>query len=123
MVYWISDSNGPEPYDRGVFCCKPEDIPDRSRHTLLFNPEVESGCMIVQDGVFLASHCAPASPLDCGIIVSVDGGKTWAQHDLKECGSRSGTRFHEKNSDGWFRLDLRTGWVDYADVLFIKPKI
>ena len=121
-LYWISDSNGPEPYDRGVFRCKPADIGDKTKHTLLFNPEVESGAMLIQDNVFLASHCAPASPMDTGIIISLDMGKTWAQHDLKDLGSRSPTRLHEKNSDGWFRMDLRTGWIDYADVLFIKPK-
>ncbi|MCE5236884.1 hypothetical protein LLH23_00145 [bacterium] len=122
MMYWISDSNGPEPYDRGVFCCAPEDIGKPDKHTRLFNPEVESGAMIVQDGVFLASHCAPASPMDCGFIVSLDGGETWAQHDLKELGKRSPTRFHEKNGEGWFRVDLRTGWVDFGEALFIKPK-
>ena len=53
---------------------------------------------------------------------SVDGGKTWAQHDLKEFGKRSPTRLHEKNSDGWFRMDLRSGWIAYAEVLFLKPK-
>ncbi|HQJ52800.1 MAG TPA: hypothetical protein PKW05_13585, partial [Anaerolineae bacterium] len=122
-LYWISDSNGPEPYDRGIFCCAPEDLGNQDKHTRLFNPEVESGAMIIQNGVFLASHCAPASPLACGFIVSLDGGQTWAQHDLKELGPRSGTRFHEMNSDGWFRVDLRTGWVDFGEVLFIKPKL
>jgi hypothetical protein len=121
-LYWISDSNGPEPYDRGIFRCAPADLADPEKHTLLFNPEVESGNMIIQDGVILASHCAPASPLDTGIIVSLDAGRTWAQHDLKELGKRSPTRFHEKNSEGWFRCDLRSGWVDFAEVLFIKPK-
>jgi len=122
LLYWISDSNGPEPYDRGIFCCKPEDIGDREKHTLLYNPGIESGAMVIQDGVFIGTHCAPASPMDTGIIISVDGGETWAQHDLKECGSRSGTRLHEKNSEGWFRMDLRSGWVDFAEVLFLKPK-
>ncbi len=121
-LYWISDSNGPEPYDRGIFKCAPADIGNKDAHTLLFNPEVESGAMIIQDGVFLASHCAPASPLDTGFIISIDGGETWAQHDLKELGKRSPTRFHEKNAEGWFRCDLRTGWIDYGEVLFIKPK-
>lgn len=124
LCYWISDSNGPPPYDRGVFRCAPGDIGSPEKHERLFNPEVESGCMIVQDGVFLASHCAPASPMDTGVIVSTDGGKTWAQYDLAECGSRSPVRFHERNSDGWFRADLRTGWIDFCgEVLFIKPKL
>jgi hypothetical protein len=122
LMYWISDSNGPEPYDRGIFCCKPEDLGNKDKHTRLFNPEVESGALLIQDGVFLGTHCAPASPLACGIIVSTDNGATWAQYDLAELGPRSGTRLHEKNSDGWFRMDLRTGWIDYADVLFLKPK-
>lgn len=122
QVYWISDANGPKPHDRGIFRCDPADIADPEKHTLLFNPGVESGNMIVQDGVFLASHCAPATPMNTGLIVSLDGGKTWAQHDLKELGKRSPTRFHEKNSEGWFRVDLRSGWIGHAEVLFIKPK-
>lgn len=121
-LYWISDSNGPEPYDRGIFRCAPADLARPEAHTLLFNPEVESGNMIIQDNVILASHCAPASPLDTGIIISTDAGQTWAQYDLKEFGKRSPTRLHEKNSEGWFRMDLRSGWVEYADVLFLKPK-
>jgi len=121
-AYWISDANGPKPYDRGIFCCDPADIPNPEKHTLLFNPQVESGNMIIQDGVILASHCAPASPMATGIIVSLDMGKTWAQYDLKEFGRRSPTRFHEKNSEGWFRMDLRSGWIQQAEVIFIKPK-
>ena len=117
QLYWISDANGPEPHDRGIFRCDPADIAKPEAHTMLFNPGVESGSMIIQDNVILASHCAPASPLDTGIIVSLDLGKTWAQYDLKELGERSPTRFHEKNSDGWFRMDLRSGWVAYAEVL------
>ncbi|HWQ53558.1 MAG TPA: hypothetical protein VN442_07730, partial [Bryobacteraceae bacterium] len=121
-LYWISDSNGPKPYDRGIFRCDPADLKNPEKHTLLFNPEVESGNMIIQDSVMLASHCAPASPLDTGFIVSTDMGKTWAQYDLKEFGKRSPTRFHEKNGEGWFRVDLRSGWITRADVVFIKPK-
>jgi hypothetical protein len=121
-LYWISDSNGPLPYDRGIFCCDPADLTDPKKHKLLFNPEVESGSMIIQDGVILASHCAPASPMNTGFIISNDMGKTWAQYDLKEFGKRSPTRFHEKNGEGWFRVDLRSGWIQHAEVLFIKPK-
>lgn len=121
-LYWISDSNGPKPYDRGIFRCDPADLTHPEKHTLLFNPEVESAIMIIQDGVMLASHCAPASPLDTGFIVSTDMGKTWAQYDLKEFGKRSPVRFHEKNGEGWFRVDLRSGWIKQADVVFIKPK-
>ena len=122
MCYWISDANGPKPYDRGIFRCAPADIPNPKAHTMLFNPQVESGNLIIEDGVILASHCAPASPMATGIIVSLDLGKTWAQYDLKEFGPRSATRFHEKNSEGWFRLDLRSGWVKQAEIMFIKPK-
>jgi len=122
QLYWISDSNGPEPYDRGIFRCAPADLTNPEKHTLLFNPEVESGNMLIQDNVILASHCAPASPFATGIIVSLDAGKTWAQYDLKELGHRSPCRFHEKNTDGWFRMDLRAGWVQHAEVLFLKPK-
>ena len=32
------------------------------------------------------------------------------------------TRFHAKNGDGWFRVDLRSGWIARAEVLFVKPK-
>ena len=122
QLYWISDSNGPKPYDRGVFRCDPADLADRKKHTRLFNPGVESGAMIIQDGVILASHCAPASPMDTGFIVSTDFGKTWAQYDLKEFGKRSPCRFHKKNSEGWFRVDLRSHWVTPAEMMFIKPK-
>ena len=122
-LYWISDANGPKPHDRGIFRCDPADLANREKHTMLFNPLVESGNMLIQDGMILASHCAPASPMATGFIVSTDMGKTWAQYDLKELGKRSATRFHEKNGEGWFRVDLRSGWVKQADVLFIKPKL
>ncbi|MHB8866392.1 MAG: hypothetical protein ACYC6N_28740 [Pirellulaceae bacterium] len=122
QLYWISDSNGPEPYDRGIFRCAPGDLANRAAHTRLFNPGIESGNMIIQDGVILASHCAPASTLATGFIVSPDMGKTWAQYDLQEFGRRSPCRFHRKNSDGWFRVDLRSSWVTPAEMMFIKPK-
>ena len=124
-VYWISDANGKKvgaEHDRGIFTCAPADITDTSKHTLLFNPKFESANMIIQDGVMLATHCAPASTYANGIIWSPDMGKTWAQYDLKEFGPRSGCRIHRKNGDGWFRLDLRKGWIDRAEIMFIKPK-
>lgn len=124
-LYWISDANGQTirgTYDRGIFSCAPADIADKEKHTLLFNPGFESGNMLIEDGVIIATHCAPASTYACGIIYSPDMGKTWAQFDLKEFGPRSGCRIHKKNSDGWFRLDLRKGWIDRAEVIFIKPK-
>jgi len=118
----LARQHGPKPYDRGVFRCDPADITNPAKHTLLFNPGIESGNMIIQDGVILASHCAPASPMATGLIVSLDLGKTWAQYDLKEFGKRSPCRFHRKNREGWFRVDLRSGWVTPAEMMFIKPK-
>jgi hypothetical protein len=122
QVYWIADANGPLPHDRGVFRCAPADIADPRKHTRLFNPEYECANMIIQDGVILAAHYATASPYTNGIIISPDLGQTWAQYDLKDFGKRSPTRIHEKNSDGWFRMDLRAGWITRAEVMFIKPK-
>jgi hypothetical protein len=121
-VYWISDANGPEPWDRGIFCCDPADIPNPEKHTMLFNPKYESGTMIIQDGVILATHIAVASPFTLGVIISPDMGKTWAEYDIKEFGPRSPSRIHPKNEEGWFRMDLRTGWITRKDMLFIKPK-
>ena len=89
---------------------------------MLFNPEYECANMIIQDGVILASHYATASPYTLGFIISLDLGKTWAQYDLKEFGKRSPVRFHKKNSEGWFRVDLRSGWIKRAEMMFIKPK-
>ncbi len=124
-LYWAADANGrkvgPE-HDRGIFMCAPADLTNKEAHTLLFNPGFESANMIIQDGVMIATHCAPASTYATGIIYSPDMGKTWEQYDLKEFGPRSGVRFHKKNSDGWFRVDLRKGWIERAEVLFIKPK-
>jgi hypothetical protein len=122
QVYWIADANGPLPHDRGVFRCAPADIANPQTHTLLFNPQYECANMIIQDGVILAAHYATASPYTLGIIISPDLGQTWAQYDLKEFGKRSPTRLHQKNADGWFRMDLRSGWISRAEVLFIKPK-
>ena len=124
-LYWVADANGPKlgpQHDRGIFTCAPEDIANKAAHRLLFNLEFESANMIVQDGVMLAALYAPASTSTCGFVYSPDMGQTWAQYDLKEFGARSGCRFHKKNSDGWFRVDLRKGWIDRAEVLFIKPK-
>jgi hypothetical protein len=121
-LYWISDANGPKPHDRGVFCCDPADIANKAAHKLLYQPNYECANMIIQDGVILAGHYATASPWKLGIIFSPDMGKTWAEYDLTEYGPRSAMRFHKKNSEGWFRCDIRSGWIDRADVLFIKPK-
>jgi hypothetical protein len=78
--------------------------------------------MIIQDGVILAAHYAPASPCNTGFIISLDMGKTWAQYDLKQFGPTSPVRFQKKNSDGWFLVDLRKGWIERDKALFIKPK-
>lgn len=121
-AYWISDANGPLPHDRGVFCCDPADIPNPKAHTLLFDPRYECANMIIQDGVILAGHYATASPFSAGIIISPDMGQTWTEYDLKHLGKRSPVRFSPKNSEGWFRADLRSGWIDWAEVLFVKPK-
>ena len=121
-LYWVADANGPKPHDRGIFRCEPSDLAKPEAHTILFNPQYESANMIIQDGVILASHYAPASPYATGFIYSPDMGRTWAQYDLSGFGKRSPVRFHKKNSDGWFRIDLRTGWIKRAEVLFIKPK-
>lgn len=124
-LYWIADANGPKvgpEHDRGIFTCAPAQLANKEAHTMLFNPGFESANMIIQDGVMLASHCAPASAYATGFIYSPDMGKNWAQYDLKEFGARSGCRMHKKNSDGWFRVDLRKGWIERAEVLFIKPK-
>jgi hypothetical protein len=125
-MYWAADANGPKvgpEHDRGIFSCKPADLTNKEAHTLLFNPGIETANMIIQDGVMISSHCAPASTYACGFIYSPDMGQTWAQYDLKEFGARSGCRFQKKNSDGWFRVDLRKGWIERAEVLYIKPKV
>ena len=122
QLYWIADANGPEPHDRGIFRCDPADLANPAAHTTLFNPQYECANMIIQDGVILAAHYTTASPYATGFIVSLDMGRTWAQYDLKEFGKRSPVRFQKKNRDGWFRVDLRMGWIQRGEVLFIKPK-
>jgi hypothetical protein len=126
QLYWAADANGPKPpdqkHDRGIFRCAPADLADPKKHTLLFNAEFEMANMIIEDGVILAGHGAPASTYATGIAISPDLGKSWAQYDLAELGRRSPVRFQPKNSDGWFRVDLRKGWIERAEVLFIKPK-
>jgi len=121
-LYWIADANGPKPHDRGVFCCDPADLANPEKHTMLFNPEYECANMIIQDGVILAAHYATASPYTLGFIISPDMGRTWAQYDLEGLGKRSPVRFNRKNSEGWFRVDLRSGWIQRAEVLFVKPR-
>lgn len=125
QCYWIADANGPalaKRWDRGIFRCDSRELADRSKHEMLFNPGFESANMLFQDGIFLATHCAPASTYQNGLIWSADHGRTWTQHDLKQPGPRSGVRLQRRNRDGWFRMDLRKGWIERAEVLFVKPK-
>lgn len=122
QMYWISDANGPEPHDRGIFRCNPEDLTNPEAHTLLFNPEYETTRMIIEDGVILAVLPAVASSYTLGLIFSPDLGKTWAAYDIKDFGPFYPSRIHKKNSDGWFRMDLRSGWIDRSEYLFLKPK-
>lgn len=126
QIYWAADANGPKDalgkHDRGLFRSAPATFTDPAKHTLLFNPEFEIANMLIQDGVIVAGHCAPASTYATGIVYSPDMGKNWKQYDLAEFGRRSPVRFHPKNSEGWFRMDLRKGWIERAEVLFIKPK-
>jgi len=122
QMYWISDANGPQPHDRGLFRCDPANIAKPEAHTRLFNPRYECANMIIEDGVILAGHYAPASPFTLGLIISPDLGKTWMEYDLNEFGRRSPVRFHRKNAEGWFRVDLRASWITRADVMFVKPR-
>ena len=126
QMYWAADANGPKPpnvkHDRGLFRCAPADFTDWTKHTRLFDAEFEMANMLIQDGFIFAGHCAPASTFATGLAVSPDMGKTWAQYDLSEFGRRSPVRFQQKNSDGWFRMDLRKGWIERGEVLFLKPK-
>jgi len=122
QLYWAADANGKAPYDRGIFRCDPADLADPKKHTMLFNPKFPVAMMIIEDGMILAGHIALESPFSTGIMVSPDMGKTWTESELKEFGRQTAVRFHRKNSDGWFRVDLRTGWVTPNEVLFIKPK-
>jgi len=121
-LYWCSDADGPKPHDRGIFRCDPQDLGDKSKHEMLFNPEYETANMLIEDGVILSGHYTPVSPYSVGLIISPDLGKTWAQYDLKGLGKWSPVRFHRKNTDGWFRVDLRERWIKRGKVLFIKPK-
>jgi hypothetical protein len=100
----------------------PSELADRKKHTLIYDAKFEMANMIIGDGVILAGHCAPATTFATGVAVSLDLGATWAEYDLAELGHRSPVRFHPKNRDGWFRVDLRKGWIERGEVLFIKPK-
>lgn len=125
-VYWVADANGPktirEVYDRGIFKCDPADIANKDKHTKIYDTKFEQAVMTIDGEVILIPEYGNANPCDCGFIISNDLGKTWGQYDLKQFGDRSGVRVSKRNSDGWFRVDLRKSWLDRAEVLFIKPK-
>jgi hypothetical protein len=78
--------------------------------------------MIIEDRVVLAAHTAAASPYSTGFSYSPDLGATWTEYDLTEFGRRSPARIHPKNAERWFRIDLRKGWIDRGEVMFLKPK-
>jgi hypothetical protein len=126
QICWVADANGPkaphETYDRGIFRCAPADLAHPEKHLKIFDARYELAVMTIEDDVILVPEYGNANPCDTGFIISTDRGKTWWQYDLKEFGDRSGTRVNKRNSDGWFRIDLRAKWVNRAEVLFIKPK-
>ncbi len=66
--------------------------------------------MIIQDETILAAHCAP-STLNTGFIVSTGMGY-----------KPSPTPLHEKNGEGWFRVDLRSGSIKHTEMISTQPK-
>jgi len=125
-IYWVADANGPktirEVYDRGIFRCKPEDIPDKSKHELLFPAKWEMAVMTIHENTMVVPRYGNADPADCGILVSPDLGKTWGNYDLKQFGDRSGVRVNLPNDEGWYRIQLMERWINNAEILFIKMK-
>jgi len=126
QIYWVADANGEkrpdEKHDRGIFRCAPADLSRPDRHVRIFDAQYELAVMTIDGDVLLAPEYGNANPCDAGFLISTDRGRTWGQYDLKEFGDRSGTRVNRRNSEGWFRVDLRAKWIDRAEVLFIKPK-
>ena len=126
QIYWVADSNGEknpdEKYDRGIFRSAPADLAHPERHVKLYDAPYELAVMTVDGDVLLAPEYGPANPCLTGFLISTDKGRTWGVYDLKEFGDRSGVRVNRRNSEGWFRVDLRAKWLDRAEVLFIKPK-
>ena len=49
-------------------------------------------------------------------------GKSWAQYDLPGFGTRLGPRFPKNNGVDCLCVALRKRWIDFGDVLLIKPK-
>lgn len=126
QIYWVADANGQkrpdEKHDRGIFRAAPADLARPDRHVRVFDAVYELAVMTIDGEVLLAPEYGPANPCDAGFLISTDRGRTWGQYDLKELGDRSGVRVNRRNRDGWFRVDLRSKWIDRAEVLFIKPK-
>lgn len=125
-IYWVADANGPktirEVYDRGVFRCAPEDIPDKTKHEVLYPAEYEIAVMTMHGETMVIPEYGNANPCDCGFLFSPDLGKTWGKYDLKELGDRSGVRVNPPNEDGWYRVSLMKKWVEWGEVLWLKPK-
>ena len=125
-IYWVADANGEtlpgEKHDRGIFRSTPADFTHPERHVKIFDAQYELAVMTIDGDVLLAPEYGNANPCDTGFLISTDAGRTWGVYDLKEFGDRSGTRVNRRNSEGWFRVDLRAKWLDRAEVLFIKPK-
>ena len=126
-VYWVADANGPktirEVYDRGVFRCSPEDIADKSKHELLYPAQYEIAVMTMHGETMVIPEYGNANPCDCGFLFSPDLGKTWGKYDLKELGDRSGVRVNPPNEEGWYRVSLMKKWIQWGEVLFLKPKV
>ena len=122
-MYFVADANGSKkPYDRGLFRCDPVDITNKDKHELMLPLKYATCDMIIQDGIIIIGQIPSESSYTCGIIYSPDMGKSWEEFDLKEFGPRLPRKFNYKNSEGWFRVDLRKGYIDRGEVLFIKPK-
>ncbi len=125
-IYWVADANGPktirEVYDRGIFRCAPEDIPDKTKHELIYPVEYEMAAMTIHGKTIVAPKYGNADPDECGFLVSADLGETWGHYDLKELGDRSGVRVNPPNGEGWWRVQLMKRWVEKGEVLFLKMK-
>lgn len=119
---WVSDANGSEPHDRGVFRCAPDDIANSANHTLLKSMDYEGNDLMVHGNVMLGGFVPGATPYDSGFFVSLDGGATWDEFDVPALGERFVTRIHKPNGEGWWLIDLNTNWAEKAEVLQVRPK-
>jgi len=98
----------------------PHSIVFADAHNITFSSILKNGHLISATGSKL--YLSTDNLKTYHPIISFDMGRTWAQYNLKQYGPRSPVRFDRKNSDGWFRVDLRSEWIKRAEVLFIKPK-